>query len=927
METIVRDGRFFTVGNDGAGFYRYKKGDIIFNHKQTEELFKHGKVTSDGGRARAYANGTAYVSGTAFSDGYGGGEEPDVPSFTIGYDYNASSDKDSKKSQEIFDWIEVAISRIEREIDNLDKKASNVYKSWSSRNNALAEQIDEVSDEIALQQSAYDAYIHAANQVGLSSEWEKKVQSGAIDIDNITDETLAEKIRDYQKYYEAALDCQDAILELQEAESALFAQRFENVQTQYDAILQGYEHTEAMLNEYISQAEAQGHIVSKEYYQALIDNEKSSIEELKKEQEELIAERDKAVADGKITEGSEEWYRQCAAIDEVTQAIEEGQTSLLEYGNAMRDIDWQIFDLAQERISNITEEANFLIDLMSNKKLYDDNGKLTSQGAATIALHGQNYNTYMYQADEYGAEIAKLNEQIAEDPYDQELINRRNELIELQRESILAAEDEKNAIRDMVEEGINLELDALQELIDKKKESLDAEKDLYEYQKKVKEQTEEIASLEKQMAAYENDDSEEARAKIQEIKVSLEDAKENLQETEWDKYIQDTSILLDSLYTEYETILNTRLDNIDALLEEVIAGINAAAGEGGTIDSALGVDGAIAQSIISAVGENGSIKEILSTEAGNVGTALSTEMNNIWSVGEGNAKSVLTTYGEGFQNKQTTTNQTLNGIKTGIDKMVSELDKEAEKKNKEPKTDPSSKKDPTKPKEPTKPTDPKEPSKPKKKSKPKVGDKVEFVSGQYYYDSQGKKPLGSKYRGKKVYITSINTKSWATHPYHISTGSKLGKGDLGWLKLNQLSGYAVGKQDFLDDEIAWTQEKGKREFIVRPSDGAILTPIAKGDSVLTSSASSNIWDMANSPAEFIKDNLGIGSASVPNNSNVNNSVVQNFENITFSMPNVHGYNELLTEMQKDKNFEKLILSMTIDRIAGKSSLAKGKSIR
>ena len=58
-----------------------------------------------------------------------------------------------------------------------------------------------------------------------------------------------------------------------------------------------------------------------------------------------------------------------------------------------------------------------------------------------------------------------------------------------------------------------------------------------------------------------------------------------------------------------------------------------------------------------------------------------------------------------------------------------------------------------------------------------------------------------------------------------------------------------------------------------------------------------------------------------------NSYIQNFENIVFSMPNVHGYNELLTEMQRDKNFEKLIHSMTVDRLAGKSSLAKGKSIR
>jgi hypothetical protein len=67
---------------------------------------------------------------------------------------------------------------------------------------------------------------------------------------------------------------------------------------------------------------------------------------------------------------------------------------------------------------------------------------------------------------------------------------------------------------------------------------------------------------------------------------------------------------------------------------------------------------------------------------------------------------------------------------------------------------------------------------------PRVGDKVRYDSGSYYYSSDGLKPTGSEYRGSEVFLTSINTASWATHPYHISTGSKLGRGDLGWLRLD-----------------------------------------------------------------------------------------------------------------------------------------------
>ena len=684
-----------------------------------------------------------------------------------------------------------------------------------------------------------------------------------------------------------------------------------------------------MLNEYISQAEAKGHIVSEKYYNALIENEKQNIDTLKQEQSALIAERDKAVDEGKITKGSEAWYEQCAAIDEVTQAIEEGNTALIEYNNSIRDIEWEVFDLIQEKISDVTAEADFLIELMSNKDLFDDNGKLTEQGAATMGLHGQNYNAYMYQADEYAKEIANLDKEIAKDPYDQELIKRRRELIELQRESILAAEGEKNSIKDLVEEGINLELDALQEKIDLHNEELDSMKDLYEYNERVKEQTEEISSLQKQLSAYSGDNSEEAQKKVQELKVSLEKAEKELAETEFDRLIESTSTLLDSLYTEYETVLNSRLDNIDFLLEQVIDGINAAAGEEGAIATALGVDGAIATAIVNAMGENGTIKTILNTEANNVGTTLSTAMNNIWSVGEGNAKSVLTKYGDGFQSQQTTTNATLNNIKADVAAMVDDVDKDAKKKIEEPKTQPSAKENPTKNKNSN------------NNNNQSSGDGKKTITDDtlkgiataiwiYGKDSGwGNNPfreskltdkLGAANAKKIQNIVNTQGSSGELYSYWVKTGKS---------NLNQYrySAFKYGAKDIDTTQLAWTQEGEKQEYIVRPSDGAILTPIAKGDSVLNATASGNIWNMANNPAEFIKDNLKLDATNVPNGANVNNQVTQHFENVNFNMPNVHSYNELISEMQRDSKFEKLILAMTVDQIAGKSKLAKGKAIR
>ena len=153
-----------------------------------------------------------------------------------------------------------------------------------------------------------------------------------------------------------------------------------------------------------------------------------------------------------------------SSINDVDEAIQESTTSVIEFNNAIREIQWDIFDKIQDRISGITDESDFLVDLMSNDKLFDKKGNITEQGKATMGLHGVNYNTYMSLADEYKKELDSLDSQIKNDPHNQELIDRRRELLELQQESILAAEDEKQAIKDLVEDGINAQLDSLQDL-------------------------------------------------------------------------------------------------------------------------------------------------------------------------------------------------------------------------------------------------------------------------------------------------------------------------------------------------------------------------------------------------------------------------------------------------------------------------------
>ena len=68
-EVVVRGDRWFTVGDHGAEFVKLQKGDIIFNHRQSEELLKNKRINSHG---KAYANGSdgglTPLTGVALND-------------------------------------------------------------------------------------------------------------------------------------------------------------------------------------------------------------------------------------------------------------------------------------------------------------------------------------------------------------------------------------------------------------------------------------------------------------------------------------------------------------------------------------------------------------------------------------------------------------------------------------------------------------------------------------------------------------------------------------------------------------------------------------------------------------------------------------------------------------------------------------------
>lgn len=697
--------------------------------------------------------------------------------------------------------------------------------------------------------------------------------------------------------------------------------KLDNIAVYYDSFMSQWENRSSMIETYMDRMQTQGYNLSTKFYEAQIEQEQSIVDNLSEKYKAMKRNFEAAVQNGDITKGTQEYYEMKDSVDQVANSLAEAENKVFELQASIRDLKWEQFDQLQDSISRITSESDFLIDLMSHKDMFDDDGKMTEQGLATLGLHGVNYNTYMAQADKYKEEMLRISEELAKDPYNQKLIDRKNELVDAQQKSILSAENEKDAMKDLIKDGIENELDSLQDLIDKYLDAIQAQKDLYDYQKKIREKTEEIASLQKQLASLQGDNSEENKAKLQELKDSLKDAQEDLEDTQYEKFISDQKELLDNLKNEYEEILNKRLDNIDGLLSDMISEINSNASQ---------------------------ISDTLKTEAASVGYDLSTEMQNVWNATNG-VNGVIAAYDSNFSSTMTGVSSAIDNIYkrqqemiNAIDSMAGKLVQKVQEETEDPvtgeleeveqKPDKNNVAEGNPTPDPPKVSDKDsikdavlvDPDEPKKKpnktktgnNKAEVGDKVTYASGVYHAASDGSGRTGNYYLGKKVKITRINKGS--KYPYCIDASDGT---ELGWVKLSQLKGYASGSKSIPSDQYGWTQELGT-ESLIRKRDGAIVTPFERGDMVLDADATKNLWDMMNDPSGFINGTMPDISQTISRKDRLQQGNTTYNQKIEFSFPNVQNYSDFMRKAQRDRKFEKMICDMTTERMVGGSSLRK-----
>ena len=351
----------------------------------------------------------------------------------------------------------------------------------------------------------------------------------------------------------------------------LSKQEFDNIQNAYEYRLKSNTAQKEAISDYLDLAEARGNIIGKAYYTGQMKSTKKDLKQRKKELADLL-ESQKGIK--KYTEA---WYDVQDAIDSVKSAIRQDEIEMANIQKQMNELNFSRFDEFLNKITDITDELEFLKGTLSDT-LFDDNGNITSDGMTAMGLTLMNGDAAVSKRDYYKKQLEELdkmynngNGTIGYEDY----ISKQREYKQALQDSINTIVESKKATIDYVKQGLDAQNEALQKAIDKRKELLDQEKLLKEWQQKIADQNKSISRVQRRLDILSQDDSPENQKTIRELKDKLETLKKEQSDDFYDKSIDDQKESLDTMLENAKTQAENYLKDSEKVFSDATAYINA----------------------------------------------------------------------------------------------------------------------------------------------------------------------------------------------------------------------------------------------------------------------------------------------------------------------------------------------------------------
>ena len=828
-EMLVRNGRWTTVGDNGAEFTQVKKGDIIFNHKQTEDLLSKGYVTGRG----KLKGGNAFASGTAYSGTWNPTSPDTEQSNKPGKDFsdtgnklfnaaNALSDaadaisNSSDEFSEVFDWVEVRLEEINEAISLSSAKLENAI--GSIKKNAI---IDSMID---LNQKLYDNLIAGADKyyafaekllAKVPEEYREAAQDGVIAIEAFVgevDEKTLDAIKEYREWVQKGADATQQAEETLTEVSSLAKQAIDNIASQFENEASLRANRYDQLEAYNALLETTYGSESESIYKALIEANKVNIDTLAQQRKAMQDELDEQVEAGNIEKYSQDWYDAINDIAALDTEIIELTAELNNLQDSINEIHWYHFDLLMSQFEAIADEASNLIDILQTKDVVDEMGNWTDEGITALGLYAQQMEIAEAQAKQYQQEIDYLNENWQALGYtEEEYLEKLEELKSGQYDAIKSYNDTKDAIADLnseridaVKEGIQKEIDAYSELIEKKKEELDAEKDLFDFQKSIMEQEKDIADLERQLAALSGDNSASARAKRAQLEAELAEARAALDESYYERSMQNQQEALDKELENFQEEKDKEIEGWEEYLENT--------------------EQVVADSLATVQANTDVVLQTLAEMGQEYGLSISEALTSPWEDGS----FAIQSYTEVFGDAVSSTIEELEKLKEKFDELHGQVE-DSGSGYVDQATDNSEEYQSATYQEP-KVDEPAQDNSKQDEPAPSLakGSHIEVKPGtKWYANSYGEGKSGTAKSGTIKYVNEKGS-----HPYNID--------GLGWIKKTDIKGYAKGSKGVSKDQWALIDEL-QEELVLRAHNGR-LTYMEKGTGVIPGDLTSNLME-------------------------------------------------------------------------------------
>lgn len=815
METVVdpNTGRYYTVGDTGAEFVDLPKGAIIFNHKQTEELFKHGYVT---GRGKAYASGNAFPSGRGNLKKYvfSGTDVEEIAK-------DASASENDKAEKETLDFIEIKIEEIEALISKITAKIENFLDDTTDtlRKGSYYDQlVNAEKNKAETFLAAVEVYNKKAADLltEIPEQYKAMAQNGALAIEDFLGdeqkETI-EAINEYREWAQKADDAEVGYLEAIAQAAAYRVEQLEDIASDFENLTNQIETQSDLVQSYIDLVEESGELVSAGFYKDLIDRTTKQLDTLKDERVELQKILNDSVMSGDIIKGTDEWFEMVEAIYEVDAAILDAKINIEEFNNSILELHWENFERIKDSLTNISEEASRVREIIRDIDLTDEKGNWTKEGITALGMAAQEMENAKYQADLYNEQIETLNKQYKAGLYSEtEYTEKLAELKDGQWESIEAYESAKDALVDLnkarieaVKEGIQKEIDAYEELIEKRKEDLDAQKDAHDWSNQVKSHTDEIEALQRQIDAMSGDSSAAGIAARKKLEEQLAEAQRELDEAYYDRDIEMQQKSLDDSLEAYRKDKEKRIEELDEYLKQE--------------------DQVIADSYALILANTESVMAGLQEISDRYGISISDNVTSPWEAG----MTALGTYGEELDYATSNYVNMLERVRKELIDMQLQADKTADAtldalSASEKKTQNAVPNTPSKA-----PTTVAQPSL-------TVGSQITVKKSATNFSRDGG-------NGTKMdnWVPGSTFTVYETKGNEVLIG-KPGEGYTGWIRKQDIVGYATGTTGVKKDQLAWIDENGLEELVLH-ADGGKLSYLTKGTSVIPADITSNLMEL------------------------------------------------------------------------------------